>query len=63
MKETLKLVQINFPQRPSWLLSALRHFLTKFTSLTTISPGEKNNERKRLKPNPARFKEEYIKRI
>lgn len=41
MKETLKLVHINFPQRSSWLLSALMHFLTKFTSLTTISPGDK----------------------
>lgn len=41
MKDTLKLVQINFPQRSSWLFSALMHFLTKFTSLTTISPRDK----------------------
>lgn len=40
MKDTLKLVQINFPQRSSWLFSALMHFLTKFTSLTTISPSD-----------------------
>ena len=37
-KETLKLVQISFPQRSSRLFSAAMHFLTKFTSLTTISP-------------------------
>lgn len=41
MNDTLKLVHINFPQRSSWLFSALMHFFTKFTSLTTISPDDK----------------------
>lgn len=40
MNDTLKLVHINFPQRSSWLFSALMHFFTKFTSLTTISPDD-----------------------
>lgn len=42
-KDTLKLVQMSFPHRSSWLLSAPMHFLTKFASFTTISPVEKEH--------------------
>lgn len=40
-KEILKLLQTSFPHRSYWLVSAAMHFLTKFTSFTTISPFKK----------------------
>lgn len=51
MKEILKLLQTSFPHRSYWLVSVAMHFLTKFTSLTTISPfrGGKSRREKLVK--------------